>query len=160
METSVIALAVATAVVLVLLMTCWKSEEPRARRRVRDYVLPDIPNADHQLSDVGSGVSNRQLRHQYGQLIDGNVPLGDYSQAIKHMALEPEVFSSHDDYAWDVGVANKGASRMVIVDHPNDINGWVGLRPPSYDVFVGEDSRTQPSEYHDQMRMYSRTGHV
>lgn len=159
METSVIALAVATVVVLVLLMNCWKSEEPVKRRR-GDYVLPDMPDIDHQLSDSGSGVTNRQLRHQYTQLISGDVPFVDYSQATQHMALEPEVFSSHDDYSWDVGVANRGASRMVVRDDPSDVNPWVGLRRPSYDVFVGEDSRSQPSEYHDQMRMYKRTGHV
>lgn len=160
METSVLALAVAVIVVLVLLMSCWKSEEPPVRRTRSDYLLPDMKDVDYQLSDTGSGLKNRQLSHQYRELIKGDVPVNNYADAIKHMSLEPEVFSSHDDYAWDVGIANQGPSKMTVLDTEVDINPRFGPRKISYAVPIGDSARTQPSEYHDQMNSHIRTGHI
>jgi len=154
METAV-ALSVAILVVLVLLMSCWGAKPKRkSGNKQSASVNKQSDNANcaaGEISTWGQGVKNRELAKQYNDLMsmDG---YDDYNSVIQYASLEPEVFDSHESYSGDIGVANSGASNLVVRSDPNDVNPWVGLRRPDYhSVYAGCDARVEHSEYPDEM---------
>lgn len=163
MDSPQIALAVATVVVLILLMSCWDDKpqsRPRSCPKSRVVVLKGMdPDDDsHQRSDWGQGKKSRQLARQNNDLVRLS-EYDDYSTVAKYQALEPEVFDSHEQYADQVGVANSGASNMTVRSDPNDVVPWVGLRRPEYHkTFAKSDARQVHSEYSDQM--FSKTRYL
>lgn len=172
METSVIALSVATLVVLILLMSCWgvkpSSNKPRGRkvvfmrrsnkgsnnrgsRRQMPRYQASISCPVNEKSNSGQGLKNRQLAGQYNDLVSMQ-GYDDYNSVMQYASLEPEVFDSHNSYSSNVGIANSGASSLSVRSDPNDVNPWVGLRRPDYhSVHSGCDVRVDHSEIPDQM---------
>jgi hypothetical protein len=73
---------------------------------------------------------------------DGDIPAEyarvNYQDAIKGMALEADVQSSHSTWIDNITHTTTSASKDSVRDDPNDINPWVGLRRPKY------KTRSQP----------------
>lgn len=166
METTTVALCVATLVVAVLLMSCWDSKmQMPAKSCVSEphavVMRGGDPDDDsNQRSDWGSGVVSRELAKQHNELatLDG---YDDYAAVTQYQALDPEVFESHESYGDQIGVSNNGASALAIRSDPNDVVTWTGLRRPDYhSVFAASDARTQHSEFADQMFPATRYGGI
>ncbi len=161
MDTSTLALAVATIVVVVLLKSCWDAKPERkvrpsgsCQKGTRSGMDGSVD--DNQISDWGQGVKSRQLARQYNSV--GRSGIDDYDTVIKYTALDPEVFESHAEYAADVGVSTRGASNLTVRSDPNDIVPWVGRRPDYHSIYPAADARTDSSEYADQM--FAKTSYV
>jgi hypothetical protein len=161
MENVVIALGITIAVVLVLLLSCWKGNKnkkinaqmqkpaPRrssaSRRRYRDD--NDILN----MSEYGSGVYSRNANNRYSDLKDVQ-GYGDYNSVAQYMSVEPEVYDSHSKYSKDMGRSTSGPSSLSVRDDPNDVVPWVVRKPFYQDSYVQQGARQEHSEYPDQMR--------
>lgn len=163
MENTTTALVVATVVVVILLLSCWDSKPSTSKSNSKPcpppvVVLknPDIDEYDkHQRSDpmhtTATGNRNVQLRKQFNDLENAS-GYQDWSAAAQYMALDPEVYDSHNTFASHIGIANRGASTQTLRSDPNDVNQWVGLRRPRYhDTMAEDDARVQHSEYADSM---------
>jgi hypothetical protein len=86
-------------------------------------------------------------------------PLVDYEDSyadqLKHMALNAELFSDHQQHVDDSRKFTVGVSKDAIFDHESDINPRVGLRKVNYSTARPEASaRSVPSEYNDQLPEY------
>jgi hypothetical protein len=150
MDPVVLGLSVAIAVIIVLLLSCRdKNSGKKAEKPARK---PARSNDDSQArSDWGSGVANRKLANQYGDLADLS-SYEDYNAVAQYMSVEPEVFESHSRYSRDMGRSTSGASTMSVRDDPNDVVPWVGLRRVDYrSVYAGNNVRQEHSEIPDQM---------
>lgn len=154
------ALTIAVLVVGILLLSCWNSSKPSEAKGAAEgfkvETAADVQEYEKEASEFntskfGSGKVNRELAAQNNDLT-GLESYEDYSEVVQYQSLEPEVYESHDSYAFDIGVANSGASVHAIRSDPCDVNPFVGLRRPNYhDTYSGADVRTDHSEYPDQM---------
>ena len=137
MEPTIFALALAVLLVLILLISCWKSScsKNKHKSHKRNKSCRDGMTSSNDLSNS-----------------DGVNEFENYNDLIKHESLDPAVFKSHDSYAMELGDVTRGASALSVRSDPNDIVPWVGLRRPNYhDVYTGEDARQDSSESPDQM---------
>ena len=77
----------------------------------------------------------------------------DYGEYLYKEGLEPSNFSSHRQFVKDTYSDSLllGSSKEIVRDDPNDINPYLGLRRPNYDVVVGAGARQVPSE--DRMQL-------
>jgi hypothetical protein len=102
-------------------------------------------------SDWGTGVKDRELKEREQQALES--PLMDPSEMNKFIALEPEVFSSHEEYVKDMLGVTSTASSRTEVDHDSNPVPFVGLpRFTNCEVAVLPDVRVEPSQFQDQMR--------
>jgi hypothetical protein len=166
MELTYLALVIATVVILVLLMCCYGdtksttgySHRQRISNNQSGSEYDDLDTKGPPSSTWGSGVTNTQLASQYRDLenLEG---YEDYNSVAQYQSLEPEVYESHDQYANDLGIANRGASALPIRSDSNDLQTWVGLRRPDYQtIYAAQDARVQHSESPDQMPVRRTTG--
>lgn len=68
-------------------------------------------------------------------------------------SLEQSVFDSHKEFVEESYTSTQGAS-SANVERDDDVSvvPWVGLRRPDYSgIVVGDDARTVPSEFPDQV---------
>lgn len=160
-----IAIAIACVVVLLLLLACRDangkgkvvyreksggSGPSKAEIREKDTISGSICTDKNAFSQTGQGPLNRTFNLQYNQL--KGAKYDSYNEAIEYMSLDPEVFKSHEEYSFDVGIANRGASTMTVRSDPNDVVPWVGLRRPDYwSVYPACDARQDTSQTPDQM---------
>jgi hypothetical protein len=157
MENVVLGLSVAVAVVLVLLLSCWKSDKPK--KRVNTCAADRVASQAAAASDVnidnkartGTAVLNREASNRYGELLDLE-RYDDFNSVAQFMSLEPEVYDSHSRYAKDMGRSTSGPSMMSERDDPNDTVPWVARKPDYQGAFVQPGARQEHSEYPDQMR--------
>jgi len=154
MDNVVLALSVSIAVVLLLLVSCWKSDKKKSARKspARAQYAPLKQEQSDQVSTTGTGLVNRRADARLNELssLSG---YDDYGQVAQYMSVEPEVYESHSRYSSDMNRSTSGPSYMSERDDPNDVVPWVGLRKPKYqDVFAGDDARVDSSEAPDQMR--------
>jgi hypothetical protein len=98
----------------------------------------------------GQGVKKRQLLSQNQQLYGAEYD--DWNQMAAAMALEPEVFDSHNEYTNELNYAVTAGAKMGVRTDPNDVNNWVGFRRPNYHEASSPDdtARQVPSSYVDQ----------
>lgn len=152
MDTTIIALIVAIVVILILLMSCWKKPEKRRKsRNAAPVQQPQYRDCD-TVEGMHSGKMNTLMEEQYSEL-SKVAGYDDYNSMIQAMALEPEVYQSHSQYAKDMGASTSTSSMWSVRDDPNDVNPWVGLRKPKYrSVWAGESARQTTSETPDEMR--------
>ena len=162
METSTLALSVATLVVFVLLTSCWNPKSAQGKSRNPVVVVRsgcDSPNSvAHQQSSYGSGLKNRQYHARAADLRDLN-GYGDWGSVAQYQSLEPEVFDSHKEFSHDIGIANSGASMMAETSHSNHINPTVGFRNATTDyhsISAAADARVVNSTNADQHNAPSR----
>jgi hypothetical protein len=157
------AIVVSVVVVLLLLMQCWDRTPPRrmyrscgegfAPRLDGSHVSTLSPN---MVSDSGSGVVAREFDQLYKKA--GSMDAIDYSQQVQMMGLDKAVFESHESFAHDIGIANRGASSLPVRSDDVHINPFAGLRRPDYrSVPFSAESQFEPSEYADQMPRATRT---
>lgn len=154
MDNVVLALSVSIAVVLLLLLSCWKGDKKKSVRKSPANVqrAPARQSSSNQLSRTGTGVLNRRADERLDEL-SNLTGYDDYGQVAQYMSVEPEVYESHARYSSDMNRLTSGPSYMSERDDPNDVVPWVGLRKPKYqDVYAGDDSRQDHSESPDQMR--------
>jgi hypothetical protein len=72
----------------------------------------------------------------------------DYSDFIKDVSLDPEIYKSHQSYTDDIDSSVSGSSMNAERSDDNDLVPFVGLRRPDYrGVPVGRDVRTETSEF-------------
>jgi len=157
METTTVALGVATLVVLILLMSCAGASKSKAasncpRPAPPVVIYQDLDGGnDHQMSKWGQGVYNRQAGQRQRDLQNLN-EYDDYNSVAQYESLEPEVFSSHEDYSSNIGISSSGASSMTTLSHDNYPVQFVGLRRPDmHSIYAGAGARQQHSEFVDQM---------
>lgn len=170
MEIVAIALGVAILVILVLLTSCWNSRPRRRNRHRCNEGLSNLPpisvnplanfaegdNTGQYYSDTGTGLINQQLAKQYADLQNLKQP-GDWNEESQYQSLEPEVYTSHDEYVADMNRSTSGASMMTIRSDDNDINPWIGLRRPDYhSVYPADDARVDSSETPSSMPSATR----
>ncbi len=77
---------------------------------------------------------------------EGVVEDNSWSDAIQNLAIEPEVFKSHNRFVKDRSHVSSGASMQSVRDDIQDVNKRVGLRRVNYNVKVGSDARVVPSD--------------
>lgn len=164
MSTVAVSLGVAVVVVFVLLLSCWKSK-PRMKKQVNKRqmsrkVSSNTAGSEEDptafFSDTGTGPLNRQLSAQYGDL-QNMTGYEDYNEVAQYTSLEPEVFSSQEEYSREINRSTSGASAMSVRDDPNDVNPWIGLRKIDYhSVYPNIDARVDSSESPDQMPSQTR----
>lgn len=175
-----LALSVSIAIIIVLLLSCWKSKHPKKRLSDNDSqksacaLKPSSqklagpkpssqnriegaqdPNVAQRLSDTGRGVVNRSEAARLKQLknLKG---YDDYNSLMQYMALEPEVFESQQQYSEDMNRFSLGPSDLAERSDPNDVVNWVGLRRPDYSaVYADSTARVEHSDIPDQM--YKKT---
>ena len=75
----------------------------------------------------------------------------DYSNYVLSNGLEQSVLSSHNQYVEDIDARKSGSSADTVTSHDENINPWVGLRRPSYDVVVSPHAREVPSQTPEQL---------
>jgi hypothetical protein len=76
----------------------------------------------------------------------------DYSDFIKDVSLDPEIYKSHQIYTDDVDGSVSGSSVNSERSDDNNPVPFVGLRRPDYrGVPIGRDARTETSEYTDSL---------
>lgn len=167
MDNVSLALSIAIAVVIVLLITCWDSKPKKKARKlnrnvnVERNVEPEgsCDGVGVSESDYGRGVVNANARARYRDLSQNLGSYADYSQVAQYMALEPEVYESHQNYAQNANLVSLGPSNMAERSDPNDVVPWVGLRRPDYQsVYANCTARVEHSEIPDQMG--SQRGYV
>lgn len=153
MDNVVLALSVSIAVVLLLLLSCWKGNKKKSTRKlVAQEDDASGSEQSNQVSPTGTGLLNRRAEARLNELSSLR-GYDDYGQVAQYMSVEPEVYESHARYSSDMNRSTSGPSYMSERDDPNDVVPWVGLRKPKYqDVFAGDDSRQDHSESPDQMR--------
>ena len=153
MDSVVIGLSVAVAIVVILLLSCWNKKAVHPSRRARPSTQSTKYSVDK--SDTGSGVDNVKSQARYNDLAN-LASYDDYSTVAQYMAVEPEVYESHARYSQDMGRSTSGPSMLPVRDDPNDVVPWVGLRKPKYqDVYSQPGARQEHSEIPDQMRSNS-----
>lgn len=171
-----LALSVSIAIIIVLLLSCWKSKP--SKKRMSDNASSNSacnltpsraqrpssqnrtegvqdPNVSQRLSDTGRGVVNRSEEARLKQLknLKG---YDDYNSLMQYMALEPEVFESQQQYSEDMNRFSLGPSDLAERSDPNDVVNWVGLRRPDYSaVYADSTARVEHSDIPDQM--YKKT---
>ncbi len=158
MDNVVLGLSVAVAVVLVLLLSCWKGDKPKkntARSCASAVAASKIAaekeaEVDLNKAPYGTAVLNNKGNNRYGELMDLE-GYDDYSSVAAFMSLEPEVFDSHSTYSKDMGRSTAGASMMSECSHSSDVNPWVVRRPDYQGAYAQPGVRTEHSEYPDQM---------
>lgn len=96
---------------------------------------------------VLSGLSSSEI-HQ-----ESVKPEYDYQNFLYKNGLEAERFDSHDKFIADTYSDSLllGASKDIVRDDPNDINPYLGMRRPNYNVFIGSGARQVPSEEQSQL---------
>lgn len=152
MDNVVLALSVSIAVVLLLLVSCWKGNKKKSARRSSNSQAQHRQAYDEQESKTGTGLLNRRADQRLNELSNMS-GYDDYSQVAQYMSVEPEVYESHSRYSSDMNRSTSGPSYMSERDDPNDVVPWVGLRKPKYqDAYAGDDARVDHSESPDQMR--------
>jgi len=78
-----------------------------------------------------------------------------YGELIQKTGLPRSVAESHKEFTTDNPHSTTVSSRDTERDDPNDVNPWVGLRRPQYQVPIANtqpDSRVVSSETPSQMR--------
>lgn len=165
MDTIAVSLGISVLVVLVLLTSCWTGPKGRRQAPCRDTGAAILARqraanaaADEGQfdSDWGTGVKNRQMAAQYQEL-QNLTGYDDYGQVTQMASLEPDVFSSHEEYTKDINRSTSGASNMAVRSDPNDVVSWVGLRRPNYSsTYPASDARITSSESVDQMPSQTR----
>lgn len=161
-ETTTIALCVATLVVLILLMSCAGSPKRKSGSSYhsqnqcgRDGMQDRESISDDQLSNYGRGKENRDAAQRESDLQDLD-EYDDYNSVAQYQSLEPEVFESHDEYSSNISVASHGASALSTTSHDNYPVSFVGLRRPDmHSIYADSSARQQHSEYADQMPSHS-----
>ena len=80
-------------------------------------------------------------------------PEYDYQNFLYSNGLEAERFDSHREFVRDTYSDSLllGSSKDVVRDDINDINPYLGMRRPNYDVFIGSGSRQVPTDTQDQL---------
>jgi hypothetical protein len=160
MDNVSLALSIAIAVVVVLLITCWdwkpKKKPRKVSTRVSRQAVDDSDSCGNGVgvseSDYGRGVTNMRAAERYQDLSQNLAGYGDYAQVAQYMALEPEVYESHQRFAEEANLLNLGPSNMSERSDPNDVVPWVGLRRPDYQsVYANCTARVEHSEIPDQM---------
>jgi hypothetical protein len=150
MDHVAVALGVSIVVVLVLLYSCsGKNNKKSSKRNKR---LPRQRRNNVDVSEYGTGVSNRASADRYRNT-KNVVSYDDYNELAQYMSVDPEVYESHARYTADMNRGTSGPSMMAERDDPNDVVPWVGLRKPKYqDVYASPEARQEHSEIPDQMR--------
>ena len=156
MDSVVIGLSVAVAIVIVLLLSCKNKKTTHkgshASNKKRVTVRAPKRGKSYEHSEYGTGLDNTASNNRYQDLA-GLASYEDYNAVAAYMSVEPEVYESHARYSDDLGRSTSGASMLPVRDDPNDVVPWVGLRKPKYqDAFVTDGARQEHSEIPDQMR--------
>jgi hypothetical protein len=163
MDTVLLSLGLAIVVVLVLLMSCWKSK-PKRRRAVRaGNCTPTVSNAAASepdpsafYSSYGTGPMNRQMSKQYANL-QNLKGYQDWNEVAQYQSLEPSVFESQEEYAQDINRSTSSASSSTIRSDDAYPIDWTGLRRPEMQsCYSGNDSRVVSSQSPDQMPSATR----
>lgn len=152
MDTVGLSLIIAIVIILMLLTNCWNSNDSGVKEGLSPLAnFKEGDNTGQFYSDTGSGLINDQLAKQYADL-ENLTSYGSYNQVAQYSALEPEVYSSHENYSNDMNRSTSGASMMTIRSDPNDVNMWRGLRRPDYkSIYPADDVRVDSTEIPDQM---------
>ncbi len=162
MDNVVLGLSVAVAVVLVLLLSCWKSDKPKKRssnscasavaldRKAAKMGARARAENDFFKAPYGTAVLNRQGNERYSELLDLE-GYDDFGSVAAFMSLEPEVFDSHNNYSKDMGRSTSGASMMSEFSHSSDVNPWLVRRPDYQSAYAQPGVRTEHSEFPEQM---------
>ena len=149
MDSVVIGLSVAVAIIVILLLSCWNKKAVHPSKRSRPT---KSKSQKRGVSEYGTGLNNKQAANRYNDLADLSA-YDDYGAVAQYMAIEPEVYESHARYSRDMGRSTSGASMLPVRDDPNDVVPWVGLRKPKYqDAYSQPGARQEHSEIPDQMR--------
>ncbi len=88
-----------------------------------------------------------------GAVDDGLSANYDYQDFLYANGLDAERFASHQQFVTDTYSNGLllGSSKDIVRDDPNDINPYLGLRRPDYNVVIGSGARQVPTEYRDQL---------
>lgn len=80
-------------------------------------------------------------------------PAYDYQNFLYSNGLDAERFDSHKQFVRDTYTDGLllGSSKDIVRDDVNDINPYLGLRRPNYDVVIGSGARQVPTDYRDQL---------
>lgn len=142
--------AILIFVIIVLLYILFKCKGVKLLNQESSSTsLPAIEGMTN--SDWGTGVKDRELKEREQQALES--PNMDFSEMNKFIALEPEVFSSHEEYVKDMLGVTSTASSRTEVDHDSNPVPFVGLpRFTNCEVAVLPDVRVEPSQFQDQMR--------
>lgn len=85
---------------------------------------------------------------------DDLIPI-DHSLYMADVGLADSIKDSHERFTQEIHQRSTGASAETVLSQEPDINPWVGLRRPNYNVEISAYAREIPSVYPNQVPKYT-----
>lgn len=150
MDTVTLALGFGIVIILILVMNCWNAPYKKSCSAGSKEGMENQERASS-----GQAVKSREMQRRLSELKNLE-SYDDYGELVQFMALEPNVFASHNQYASDINQTTSGASIMSETSHDPD-SGWVVRRPAYREVPIRADVRQEFSVYQEQLPDTVRT---
>lgn len=132
----------------VVIYTCCLSSKDNKDDTSEKEAFNSYAYADYQDKAYLKGV-NDELNHIDTEDVD-------WQEGIQALGLEDSIFESQKEFVDDSAKTTTGSSAWSTRSYDQDVNDWVGLRRPDYNITVGSTARVVPSEYGDQMPRKTR----